>query len=86
MPSAECDREDETRRGAGLVLERRCTEPEDEKKVHKTQAAVPRLEGPGVARRVKLEIADSRTVRSIDSRSFGRLRLAGRRRPEVTWG
>lgn len=42
VPSAECDREDETRRCAGLVLERRCTEPQDKKKVEKTQAAVPR--------------------------------------------
>lgn len=44
------------------------------------------MEGAGVARRVKLEIVDGQTVRQMDTRSFGRLRLAGRRRPEVTWG
>lgn len=77
MPSAECDREGEARRGevlgwsgAGLVLKRWCTGPQDRDKAGKDASSNPKMEGPGVARRMRLEMVDRQSV--VRSSEVGR--------------
>lgn len=68
VPSAECDREGRARRGEALVWWQCCSQEGMHRaagleKRLKRRKQQPEMEGPGVARRMRLEIVDGRRVR-----------------------
>lgn len=70
MPSAECDREGRARRGGArrwsggsIVLTEGMHRAAGLEKRLKRRKQQPEMEGPGVAKRMRLEIVDGRRVR-----------------------